>query len=221
MNRFSPYYLKFFRGLKKQNNKEWFDKNRELFDTEVKAPFSALVSEMIDLIREEDREIGITPKDAIFRLNRDTRFSKDKNPYKTYMAANISPDGRRNTELPGFYIQFGADKAMIGGGAYTLEKETLHKVRRAITDHQKEFANLMGEREFKKRYGEIMGEKNKTLPPEFKEAAVKQPFIANKQFYFMAELDPEVILRKDLAAYLMEYYRAGKGVSGFLKRAMK
>ena len=221
MSHFKRDYLDFFRNLEKDNSKTWFEANRTRFETAVKGPFTTFVGKVIELIRKEDSEIVITPMDAIFRLNRDVRFSKDKSPYKTQMAANISRYGRRNTEYPGFYFQFGADKAMLGGGAYTLEKENLYKVRKAIIGNPAEFQSLVTNKEFRKKFGELKGEKNKTLPPEFKDAAVEQPLIANKQFYFMAELNADIILRRDLADFLMGYYRVGRPINEFLKRSMK
>lgn len=221
MSYFTEEYLKFFRALAKNNSKAWFDANKKWYETAVKQPFTAFVEDMITRIRAEDSTVAIAAKEAIFRLNRDIRFSKDKRPYKEQMAANISAAGRKSHEEPGFYLQFGADKAMIGGGAYMVENENIYKIRHAIVKHLNEFDALLNDKEFKKKYGTLQGEQNKVLPSEFKVHVAKQPLVANKQFYYMAELEAETILKKNLPELLMQYYLAGKNMNTFLKRAMR
>jgi uncharacterized protein (TIGR02453 family) len=221
MSYFTPEFLKFFRGLKKNNSKAWFDANKEWYETAIKKPFALFVEEIIARIRAEDAALTISAKEAIFRLNRDIRFSKDKRPYKEHMAANISPAGRANHEEPGFYLQFGPEQVMLGGGAYMVEKENLHKIRQAIVKQLDEFDALLKDKKFKQKFGTLQGEKNKVLPAALKEYAAKQPLVANKQFYYMAELEAETILKKNLPELVMQYYHAGKAMNAFLKRAMK
>jgi uncharacterized protein (TIGR02453 family) len=172
-------------------------------------------------LRPQHLQLHVEAKDAVFRLNRDIRFSKDKSPYKTHMAANISREGRKNHEEPGFYLQFGAEKAMIGGGAYMVENENVYNIRKAIINHHDEFDALLNDKDFKKKYGTLQGERNKVLPPEFKAHVERQPLAANKQFYYMAELEADIILKKNLPELIMHYYHAGKAMNTFLKRAMK
>jgi uncharacterized protein (TIGR02453 family) len=221
MSYFTSEFLKFFRGLKKNNSKAWFDANKETYETAIKKPFTAFVEEIIARLRTEDPALTIAAKEAIFRLNRDIRFSKDKAPYKTHMAANISAGGRKNYEGPGFYLQFGPDEMMLGGGAYMLENASIYKVRQAIVKNLDEFAALLKDKNFKQKFGTLQGEQNKVLPAEFKEYVAPQPLVANKQFYYMAELDAETILKKNLPELVMQYYHAGKAMNEFLKQAMR
>jgi uncharacterized protein (TIGR02453 family) len=218
---FTEEFLKFFRALAKNNSKAWFDANKKWYETAVKQPFTAFVEELIARIRAEDSTVTIAAKDAIFRLNRDIRFSKDKRPYKEQMAANISAAGRKSQEEPGFYLQFSADKIMIGGGAYMVENENIYKIRHAIIKHLDEFDALLNDKEFKKKYGALQGEQNKVLPSEFKAHVTKQPLVANKQFYYMAVLGAETIVKKNLLEIMLQYYHAGKNMNAFLKRAMR
>ena len=82
------------------------------------------------------------------------------------------------------------------------------------------FKKLLKAKSFAAKFGSLQGERNKLVPPEFKEAAAIEPLIANKQFYFMAELGADVMLAKNLDDRLMSYYRAGKDINDFLKRAI-
>jgi uncharacterized protein (TIGR02453 family) len=220
MEYFTSEYQKFFRELSKNNRKTWFDANRRRYEEHVKEPFTAFVGVMIDLIRADDPEVAITAKDAIFRINRDIRFSKEKFPYKTHMAANVSKEGRKSKEWPGFYFQFAADRVMVGGGAHVVEPTSLLKIRRAIIKDLPAFKKLVTAKDFRTRYGSLEGERNKVLPPEFRQCVAEEPLVANKQFYFMSDLDAADLLAKDLPDRLMKYYRAGRDMSAFLKRAL-
>ena len=133
---FTKGYLEFFKELAANNNKEWFDQNRKRYDKEVKKPFNAFIAETIELLRADDAEIDLLPKDAIFRINRDIRFSKDKTPYKTNMAAIISAHGKGDKRLPGMYIQISAEDLRFYSGCHMLEKEDLVNVRNHISSLQ-------------------------------------------------------------------------------------
>ena len=220
MSYFTSEYLTFFEELSRKNNKSWFDENRKRYDEHVKRPFQSFVDVMIDLIKAEDPEVAITAKDAVFRINKDIRFSKEKTPYKTHMAANVSKEGRRSKEWPGFYFQFGADRVAVGGGTYVVEPATLIKIRKAIAGDLSRFQKLVRAKAFTAAYDTLQGERNKVLPPEFREAVAKEPLVANKQFYYMSNLDPSLLLKKDLPNRLLSYYRAGRDINSFLKSAM-
>lgn len=217
---FTREYQKFFEELSRNNSKAWFDSNRKRYEEHVKQPFAAFVEVVINLIREDDPEIEITSKDAIFRINRDIRFSKQKDPYKTHMAANVSKEGRRSKEWPGFYFQFAADRVTLGGGSYMVEPSALYQIRKAIIRDLPSFKKLVTARTFKSKYGSLLGERNRIVPSEFKHWVAKEPLVANKQFYFMSNLDPSVLFGQNLSNRVMNYYQASKDVNAFLKRAM-
>jgi uncharacterized protein (TIGR02453 family) len=220
MQYFSKDFFKFFKELSNNNNTDWFHANKAIYEEQIKNPFKSLVDEMILRIHGEEPDLNIEAKDAIFRINRDIRFSKDKTPYKTFVSANIQRGGKKSTDSPGFYFHFALDKAFIGGGAHHADKEGVYKIRSRIADSSDEFSRLIKDKKFKEKFGEILGEKNKRIPPEYKEAEIKEPLIANKNFFFMAELDPKVILKTNLPDILMTYYHAGAGVNQFLKKAL-
>ena len=109
---------------------------------------------------------------------------------------------------------------MVGGGIYFLDKEGLQKIRSEIAHATDEFTGLVENKDFKKRFGEVKGERNKVLPAEYKEVAQKQPLIANKHFYYMAALEPKHITNGGLPDMLMEYYQTGYPLNSFFKRAI-
>ena len=217
---FTREYQTFFQQLTRNNSKTWFDSNRKRYEEHVKQPFAAFVEVMINLIRANDPEVAITAKDAIFRINRDTRFSKEKSPYKTHMAAIVSKEGKKSKEWPGFYFQFAADRVTVGGGTYLTEPPALYKIRKTIIRDLPSFQKLVTAKAFTSKYGSLQGERNKIVPPEFKQWVDREPLVANKQFYFMADLDAGVLLEKALPERLMSYCRAGSDINAFLKRSM-
>jgi uncharacterized protein (TIGR02453 family) len=118
----SKEYVSFFKKLSANNNTEWFNANKKKYEQDVKAPFYQLVQEVIDLMKKLDPAIKVEPKDCVFRINRDIRFSNDKNPYKNYMAAVVSAGGRKDTTTPGIYFHVEANTLSIAGGSYAPPK---------------------------------------------------------------------------------------------------
>ncbi len=218
---FTNDFLDFFTELSKHNNREWFNKNKERYELSVKKPFENFIEEMIHRIQEDDDSINITPKESIFRIYRDVRFSKDKKPYKTHAAAVISAGGRKDFTIPGFYFQFNHEDLRLYSGLHTLEKNQLQNLREYIATHLNEFEAHLKDKEFKKRFGKIHGEQNKRIPKEFQETFEIQPLIANKQFYFFKKFEPSKLLSKTLTTTLMKYCVAAKSMNEFLKNGMK
>ncbi|HET6242912.1 MAG: DUF2461 domain-containing protein [Bacteroidetes bacterium] len=219
MSYFNPSFLNFFKELSKNNTTDWFNENRKTYEKEVKKPFSDFVQLMINRIQEYEPDVQIKPAEAIMRINKDIRFSKDKIPYNASVSANISRFGKKDKSFPGFYFQLSPEKIMIYGGAYAIEKETLQQIRNHIGDNLKEFSAVYNDKLFKENYGKIQGEQNKRIPPEFQSILEKEPLIANKQFYFSASLKPQLILDNSLPEVLMKYYVAGIKCNTFLRKA--
>src|SRR3990172_7685543 len=111
MRYFEPDFLDFFEELSKNNTKAWMDKNRKRYEANIKLPFIAFIDLMIEKMREVDRSLDTNAKESIFRINRDTRFSKNKNPYNTNVSANIATGGRKAVNSPGFYLHFSPEGA--------------------------------------------------------------------------------------------------------------
>lgn len=213
-------FLSFMKDLSKNNNREWFHANKKRYESSVKKPFAELLQTVFDGLNKKKINIPIAPKDAVFRINRDIRFSKDKSPYKTHVAAIISKHGRRNKEYPGNYLHVSHGHISIGGGAYFLEKSPLYSVRQNIMNNPSGFKRLINNKKFVEYFGEIKGDKNKRIPPEFREAAEKQALIFNKQFYYMKEMDPQLALKDDFSDLIIEHCMAGKKMNEFLVDAM-
>ncbi|MDW3193389.1 MAG: DUF2461 domain-containing protein [Cytophagales bacterium] len=210
-------YSSFFAELELNNTRDWFQANKSRYEKDVKAPFLALLKQIIDKIQAFDQEISTDPKAAVFRINRDIRFSKDKTPYSTLMKAGISPGGKRS-ELPGYYLGISSATIHIGGGMFGIDKDQLKKIRSSITSEHEVLADILNATDFKDRFGELKGEHAKRLAPDCKAMLEKAPFIANKQFYVMTEIPMADYLNSDvLSSVLMEYYNAVYPLNRYLK----
>ena len=220
MSYFKPAFKLFFEELSKNNTTVWFNENRKTYEKEVKEPFAIFTQEMINRISKHEPEIAIKPADAIMRINKDIRFSKDKTPYNTHVGANISVYGKKDKSYPGLYFQLSPDKIMIFGGAYMVETPMLLAIRNYIAVNLKEFQAICNDKNFIEKFGSVQGEQNKRVPDEFQEIAKREPLIANKQFYYCAELKPDILFKDNLPDVIMEYYVAGKKLNEFLKQAL-
>lgn len=222
MTYFTQDYADFFKELAANNHKDWFHANKKRYQKSVKEPFETFVADLIQAVQERhDPELDLTPKEAIFRINRDIRFAKDKSPYKLNRSAVISRGGRLEKQVPGFYLQFGVEELWLGGGAYQPDKPYLQRLRQYMADHPEQVSDLLAQPAFVQYYHHIQGETNKRLPKEFKEAHEQQPLIANKQYYYMATYqDAEAhLLRDDLLEWTLAHYQAALPWQHFLTDA--
>lgn len=218
---FTKDFLKFFEELTDNNNREWFTNNKELYEKKVRKPFEELVFELITRLSFDDPLLMLEPKDAIFRIYRDIRFSKDKTPYKIHASAAINRGGRKAWNEPGVYFEMNHEGIGIYGGLYFPSNENIKRIRKYIATHLREFEKIITSKNFKAKFdGQILGEKSKRLPKELEEAALKQPVIYNKQFYFGCELPKSYILKEELPDILIDYFAAGKPFNDFLRASI-
>ncbi|MEN9442051.1 MAG: hypothetical protein RLZ33_2128 [Bacteroidota bacterium] len=219
---FTPDFLQFFIELAPNNHKDWFDLNRKRYEKSVKEPFKDFVEHMIKEIAKTDASFkDLEAKDCIFRINRDIRFSKDKTPYKMNVSAVVAPEGKKSKAVNGVYFEFGPEHVRVYGGIYEIDKDDLLTVREGIANDLKGFQEAYSNPRFKKVFGTILGEKNKVIPKELKEAAEKEPLIFNKQWYFYAQFDAETVLDPKLDQLLLDCFEAGKPVEHYFNKLIK
>jgi len=213
-------YVAFFRGLKKNNHKEWFHENKKVYENDVKKPFLDLLELLIPEIKMLEPGISSNPKDALFRINRDIRFSKDKTPYNTIMKAGFSRGGKRS-ELPGFYLGIDQDHIHMGGGLFNLKGPELKKVRSYIAQSTDEFVQIVNSKSFKERFGELSGERAKRVDKAYQPLLDKTPYIANKQFYAMQQIPLTNHINSDqIPGVIMESFREVSMLNNYLNEAL-
>jgi uncharacterized protein (TIGR02453 family) len=219
---FQKDFLDFFIELAPNNNKDWFDLNRKRYENSVKEPFKKFVNHIISKLAEIDPTFKeLEAKDCIFRINRDIRFSKDKQPYKMQVSAVVSPLGKKSKAINGVYFELGPEHLRVYGGVYEIDKDDLLTVREGIAENIAEFQKTYNNPLFVKTFGELKGEKNKIIPKELKLAAEKEPLIFNKQWYFYTQFEPERILFDNLDETIINCYKAGRQVEEFFNKLIK
>ena len=222
MSFFQKDFLDFFIELAPNNNKDWFDLNRKRYENSVKEPFKNFVNHIISKLAEIDPTFKeLEAKDCIFRINRDIRFSKDKQPYKMQVSAIVSPLGKKSKAINGVYFELGPEHLRVYGGVYEIDKDDLLTVREGIAENIGEFQKTYNNPLFVKTFGELKGEKNKIIPKELKIAAEKEPLIYNKQWYFYSQFEPERILFDNLDETIINCYKAGRQVEEFFNKLIK
>ncbi|HRY31695.1 MAG TPA: DUF2461 domain-containing protein [Bacteroidales bacterium] len=158
--------LSFLSGLSANNNRDWFDSHRDLYQ-QCRKNFESFTEELIAGIQHFDPGIGaIKAKDCVFRIFRDTRFSNDKTPYKTNMGAFIARGGRKSP-YSGYYIHLEPEgKSFAGGGLYMPPSESLKKVRQEIFYNINEFKAILQDKEFRRHFDTLdkMGDELKKAP---------------------------------------------------------
>jgi uncharacterized protein (TIGR02453 family) len=199
---FPPETLRFLRQLKRNNNREWLLAHKDVYELKVKAPMTDLVLALGDELQPSAPEFVFDPKRAIYRIYRDIRFSADKSPYKTHVAAIFIPRGVPKKTGACLYFHIEPEQVMIAGGVYMPDSSTLRALRRHIAEHWSELQAITRQRNFKKMLGDLQGERLTRPPSGF---AANHPAIETlkqKQFYVSktepAELAQEPKLFKRL-----------------------
>lgn len=184
--------IAFLRRLKRNNNRPWFQKHKAEYEEYVRFPMQCFIATLARELRDEIPEMDFNPKRSIFRIYRDVRFSKNKAPYKTNIAASFQPRGAPpGIELPGLYVGIEPGEIFVGGGLYMPSGDQLKAIRASIAEHPDEFLAVVQAPRFRKRFGGILGEKLLKAPLGFPKDHPMIEFLRFKQFYVGVEWDDE------------------------------
>ena len=140
---FSPETIKFLRGLKRNNDRVWFNARKEIYERSVKAPMAALVGEVNAALMEFAPQHVRPPQKSMLRIYRDTRFSNDKRPYKIHQAAWWGGEGMSKTTGGGFYLSVNPERVMVAAGLFMPDAEQLLAVRRMLLERHAAFRAAM------------------------------------------------------------------------------
>jgi uncharacterized protein (TIGR02453 family) len=203
---FPPEGIAFLRGLKKHNKREWFQPRKEIFDQKVKAPMVELVTAVMRSLADFAPEYVGDPNKAIFRIYRDTRFSKDKTPYKTHIAAAFTRHGSEKT--CGYYVGISPDEIEVGGGVYMTSPENLRAIRGYLADHHEEFLRIIAARDVRRLFGELQGESLTRIPKGFPCDHPAADLLRRKQFMLFRTLDPSLATSPKLYREIVTRFQA-------------
>ncbi|MDE3125886.1 MAG: DUF2461 domain-containing protein [Bacteroidota bacterium] len=218
-----PATLLFLQQLSKHNNKEWFNANRAKYDA-AKADFLAFTAQILHEITAIDPDLlPLQPKDCVFRINRDVRFSTNKSPYKTNMGAAFSKGGKKSA-LAGYYFHLEPGKSFVGGGIWMPEKEIIQKIRQEIDYCWDEWKHLIAAKSFRQEYGDLSREEGMYLHREPKGYEKDNPAIAYlklKSWVATKPLSDADITNKSLIPIVIHAFKTLKPIVHFMNRAIE
>src|SRR6185503_3909232 len=136
--------LQFLRSLKRNNNREWFQEHKSIYETRVKQPLEGLIDALASDFERFAPEMIASSKVSAYRIYRDTRFSKDKSPYKTHVAAVFPRSGLGKHEGAGFYIHISPSELLVGGDLYMPQREDLIAVSQKIAGDEASLLKIVG-----------------------------------------------------------------------------
>jgi uncharacterized protein (TIGR02453 family) len=215
-----PALIQFLQGLAENNNRPWFVHNKPAYDI-LREEFAELVSDVISRVSKFDRNIAhIDPKKALFRIYRDVRFSKNKDPYKTHFSAVL---GDKKTGAPCYYFQIdGEGKLGLGGGIYMPEPAVLKKIRDAIIKDSAGFSKVLKHKRFAATFGGLIDEGRLQRPPKGYDANHPQiEAIKNKHFFGWEEINLKKGKHADLAGEIAEVFADAYPLVAWLRGAIK
>lgn len=168
---FDAAALRFLRGLKRRNEREWFEAHRAEYDQFVRTPMRALIEELDVHLAAHVPELVGDPKRSIFRIHRDVRFSTDKSPYKTHASAWLFHEdagrvvGQQAHGGAGVYVHLEPGASMVAGGIWMPPKAGLDKLRDRLAEAHEGFEAIVLERGFRRRFGDLDAEAVLVRPP--------------------------------------------------------
>lgn len=200
--------IQFFRGLARHNNRDWFLPRKTTFEEKVKAPMHELVAALNSSLVEYAPEYVTDPAKAVYRFYRDTRFSKDKSPYKQQIAASFRRRGLERHDGAGFYFSVSHKQVAVGGGIYMPMPETLLAVRNHMADHHEEFRRITESRTVRKLFGEVQGEQLSRTPKGFPAGHPADDLLRMKQFLLYIEMPADMVTTSRLFREIDARFRA-------------
>ena len=202
-----PEGLKFLKGLEKNNDREWFNERKAVYEAELKEPMLAIIRKVTEAMMEFAPDHVRPAEKSLFRIYRDTRFSNNKLPYKTHVAAWWSHTGMDKTSGAGYYFQVNPKGVVIAAGAYMPEKEQLAAIRHWLLENYVEFNKLLNKPAVKKTFTEFEGEALTRPPKGFPPDHPAIDLIKCKQWGLRTELPADAALEANFAQTLIKHFK--------------
>src|SRR5258706_918583 len=215
------HILTFLRSLAKNNNREWFEKNRTTY-LQAKDDFDQFLETLLEeLIKFEDGLAGLNPKKLAFRIYRDVRFSKDKRPYKVNMGAGFSPGGKMIQE-PGYYLHIEpGNKSLLAGGLYMPDANNLAKIRQEIDYDSEKLSQMLSNKQFKTLFPSLDDfDKLKTAPKGYAKDHPHIELLKHKSFIVSHPFTDKEVKEKKFIRNLVETAKVIKPLNDFLRDAI-
>jgi uncharacterized protein (TIGR02453 family) len=218
--RFSADTLKFLGALKRNNRREWFNSHREQYEAHVRQPMIAMIERLADDFRSLAPELVASPKVSMYRIYRDTRFSDNKLPYKTHVAAVFPTRGLEKHEGAGLYFHLSPTEVWVGGGMYAPQPPQLYAVREHIAANSRQLRAIVESPVFR-RHIVLEGDKLTRVPRGFSKDHEAADYLKYKHFVAGAKLPAAIAISPKFYGTVVKIFRQVLPLSRFLNQALQ
>lgn len=205
---FPPEALRFLSQLSRNNNRDWFTPRKERFEEFVRQPMLDLVARIADDLRSFAADHVVPPNKAVYRIYRDTRFSKDKTPYKTHLAAIFPPKGFEKHMAGGYYFHVSPTAVEIAGGLYGPGPAELAAIRNGIAKDPKRWLKLVEDKAIVKKLGRLYGDQLTRVPKGFAADHPAADYLRMKQWFFDVTLPPKAATLPTFQRTIIQHFKA-------------
>lgn len=218
--RFSPKSLAFLRALKRNNDREWFKARKEQYETLLRAPLVEVIERLAIDFQSFAPDLLASPKVSVYRIYRDTRFSENKAPLKTNVAAMFPCRGLGKHQGAGLYFEVAPQWVWVGGGMYAPDTAMLHAERDHIARHVKRLRTIVESPGFRKTVGKLEGERLQRVPPGFPKDHPAAEFLKYRQFLAGKEFPAAFACSPRFYAGLVSTFKQIAPLIGFLNEPL-
>jgi len=220
---FSSSTFAFLEELAANNNRDWFSDHKQRYDNEVRSPALAFIEAVGEKLPgfaphflADSRKTG----GSLMRVYRDTRFSRDKTPYKTNIGIQFRHEAGKDVHAPGYYMHISAVECFVGVGIWRPPSDTLAAIRKAIVEKPQVWSDTCGDEQFS-RWFSLSGSSLKTAPRGFDKTHPLLDDLKRKDFIGIANLPPALVEQPDFSDIVCDYFVAGTPFMHFLCSALR
>lgn len=220
---FPADFFRFYKDLKNNNNRNWFNDHKARYVESVVNPMCEFIVAIAPRLKKISPHYVADPRPhggSMFRIYRDTRFSRDKTPYKTHAACHFRHSAGKDAHAPGFYAHFETDRLYFGGGIWRPPTGHLARIRERIVDNPAEWGKIKNAKAARDRGG-IGGDGLVRPPRGFDPEHRHIEDLKRKSFFLMTEADPQLLLTGDLVNTVAAGYRAASRLNRFVTEALE
>lgn len=212
--------FQFLKGIKQNNNRDWLEANRPLYEASKKEMEALTAAMLKELIPFEPRFAATTPKSCLFRLNRDVRFSADKSPYKTAFGSYMSPNGK-NAYHGGYYLHIEPGNCFMAAGVWMPQGETIAKIRQEIDYNAADLEKIISNKSFKTTFPKIEGEQLKKAPKGYDPSHPAIDLLRYKSWTVSHKFDQTDLLENDFSKQFGKIAKLAKPFNDFFTLAIE
>lgn len=215
---FSPNAISFLRALKRNNRREWFQPRKDKYEALIKAPMLEFVGCLNEELARFAPAYVTPPAKAVYRIYRDTRFSPDKTPYKTHIAAIFPHHSAVKREGAVFYLHFTEKELLAFAGVYSPDRDELLAYRTLLQQNHEEFGAILNNKSLQKMVGELQGEQLSRMPKGFPADHPAEALLRRKQWYLESTLEIGLLTTPRVVPELAKRFAVMTPMVEFLNR---